>query len=257
MLFAVLRHEDVHAQCDPSGARYAYNEVMLAAFVRGKGVIPSVEWDSTRSVCMSMTTRRWPPGARSTVFPRRWLASRSARTRLAWSDAALRPVRPQAPCNPSRCLALSGLPMRKRELRHWRYLQVRVAGGETPFALPLFGDLARLMVFYNTRHLAQPGARKGAGADISQLTKVALADLKVSTVSALHDLRLRAEASVNDPVYLLMQGDRDAAEIRASWGVKVEFSFSMGTARIVGAAQGTLDARVLGQILRESRGLGY
>ena len=76
-------------------------------------------------------------------------------------------------------------------------------------------------------------------------------------MSALHDLRLRVEPSVNDPVYLLMRPDRDAAEIRASWGVNVEFSFSMESARIVGAAQGTLDTRVLGQILRESRGLGY
>ena len=40
MLFAVLRHEDVHAQCDPSGARYDYNEVLLAAFVREKGLNP-------------------------------------------------------------------------------------------------------------------------------------------------------------------------------------------------------------------------
>lgn len=79
----------------------------------------------------------------------------------------------------------------------------------------------------------------------------------VCTVSALHDLRLRVEASVNDPVYLLMQGDRATAEIRASGGVKVEFSFSMGAAGIVGATQGAVDARVLGQILGESRALGY
>jgi hypothetical protein len=60
MLFAVLRHEDVHAQCDPSGARYAYNEVLLAGFVREK--------------------RRNPIG-KFMVFPRKWPASRRARTR--------------------------------------------------------------------------------------------------------------------------------------------------------------------------------
>ena len=130
-------------------------------------------------------------------------------------------------------------------------------GAKPPFALPLLGDLARLMVFYNTRHMAQPGARNCVSADLSQLTKVALKDLNVGTVSALHDLRLRVGVSVNDPVYLLMRADYDAVEMRASWGVKVEFSFSMESARIVGAAQGALDTRVLGQILRESRGLGY
>jgi hypothetical protein len=107
------------------------------------------------------------------------------------------------------------------------------------FALPALGDLARLMVFYNTRHMAQPGARNCVSFDLSQLTKVSLADVEVRRVSALHDLRLRVDPSVNDPVYLLMQADRDAAEIRADWGVKVELAFSMGVARVVAAVQGT------------------
>ena len=46
-----------------------------------KALTRSVEWDSTRSASMSMTTRRWPLGAKFMAFPRRWLASSSARTR--------------------------------------------------------------------------------------------------------------------------------------------------------------------------------
>ncbi len=63
------------------------------------------------------------------------------------------------------------------------------------------------------------------------------------------------EASVNDPIYLLMRAGRDAAEIRAGRGVQVELAFSLGTARIVEAAQGTRDTHALGQIpiLRDSR----
>jgi hypothetical protein len=106
-----------------------------------------------------------------------------------------------------------------------------------PFALPLLGDIARLMVFYNTRHMTLPVARNCVSSDPSQLTKVALADVEVRRVSALHDLRLQVAASANDPVYLLMQAERDATEIRAGWGVKVELAFSMGTARIVEAVQ--------------------
>jgi hypothetical protein len=83
-----------------------------------------------------------------------------------------------------------------------------------------------------------------------------LVDVEVRRMSSLHDLRLRVDASVNDPVYLLMQPDRDAAEIRASWGVQVELAFSMGTARIVEGVQRTRDTQGFGQILRDSRELG-
>jgi hypothetical protein len=117
-----------------------------------------------------------------------------------------------------------------------------------PFALPLLADLARLMVFYNTRHMTQPGARNYLNSDLSQLTKVALADAEVLSVSGLHDLRLQVDPSVNDPVYQLMPADRDATEIRAAWGVKVELAFSMGAARIVGAVQRTRETRALGGI---------
>ena len=109
------------------------------------------------------------------------------------------------------------------------------------------------MFFYNTRHMIQPGTRNCVSYEASKLTKVALADVDVRRVSALHDFRLRVEASVNDPFCLLMPADRDAAEIRAGWGVKVELAFSMGIARIVGAVHGARDTHALGQILRDSR----
>jgi len=51
-----------------------------------------------------------------------------------------------------------------------------------------------------------------------------------------------------DPVYRLMSKNRDAAEMRAGGGVKVEFAFSMGTAQIVCATQEAHEARALGQI---------
>lgn len=104
------------------------------------------------------------------------------------------------------------------------------------FALPLLGGSARLMTFYNTHYLTRPGARNDVSSVPNQLTKVALTDIEAHRVSALHDFRLRVNASVNDSVYLLMPADRDAAETRARWGVRVERAFSMGTGRIVGAA---------------------
>jgi hypothetical protein len=74
-----------------------------------------------------------------------------------------------------------------------------------------------------------------------------LANVEVRRVSALHDFRLRVGESVNDPVYLLMSADRKSIEIRAARGVAVELAFSMGTARVVSAAQGQHDTPALDQ----------
>jgi hypothetical protein len=140
---------------------------------------------------------------------------------------------------------------------HWSGTsQARAAASEVPsdspaqaakpsFALPMLGDLARLMIFYNTRHMTRPGARNCMTSDLSQLTKVALADVEVRRVSAIQNFHLRVHASVNDPVYLLMPVDREAADVRAGWGVKVELAFSMGTARVVGASEGSRDTHAL------------
>lgn len=77
------------------------------------------------------------------------------------------------------------------------------------------------MFFYNTRHMTQPGTHNCVRSDASELTRVSLTDVDPRRMSALHDFRLRVEASVNDPVCLLMPADRNAAEIPADWGVKV------------------------------------
>jgi len=74
-----------------------------------------------------------------------------------------------------------------------------------------------------------------------------LRDVQVRRVSSLNDFCLRVDASVNDPVYLLMRSDRDGAGIRASRGVQVEFAFSMGSAHVVGALPGIRDTQTLGR----------
>ena len=136
---------------------------------------------------------------------------------------------------------------------------VEVASGgalleeKPPFALPMLGDLARLMVFYNTRHTTQPGSRNRKSSDLSELTKVALSDVKLRRVSPLHDLRLRVDASINDPLYLLMKANHGAAEIRSGWGMKVELAFSMGSARTVEAVQRMRAMDALGPIRRDRR----
>jgi hypothetical protein len=254
MLFAILRHEDVHAPCDPSGARYGYNEVLLAAFVREKGLNPLGRM-GLYPICLYVDDDTAMAVGREVYgFPKKMARIELGAQAISVVRCGLAPEAAPGPVQPIKMMSAhwSGGPQTASAP-----LEAPPGRGphaaKPPFALPLLGDLARLMVFYNTRYMTPPVARNWPSSNLSQLTKVALANVEVRHVSALHDLRLQVTASVNDPVYLLMQAELDAAEIRAGWGVKVELAFSMGTARIVGAAQEARDTQALGQILRDSR----
>jgi hypothetical protein len=257
ILFGVLRHEDVHAQCDPSGAQYGYSEVLLAAFVREKALNP-IGRMGLYPICLYVDDDTAMAAGREVYgFPKKMARIELGAHEVSLVRCGLAPEAVPGPVQPIKVMSA-----------HWsagpqaQPSPFEVPSGSAPhaakprFVLPLLGDLARLMVFYNTRYMTQPGTGNCTGSDLSQLTKVALADAEVRRVSALHHLRLRVDASINDPVYLLMQADREADEICAGWGVRVELAFSMGAARSVEAVQGTRDTHVLGQILGDSRELG-
>ena len=257
MLFAALRHEDVHAQRDPSGARYGYNEVLLAAFVREKGLntigkmglFPLCLYvDDDTAMAAGREIYGFPKkmarielGAHEISVVRRGLAPEAA-------PGAVRPIEVMsADWSSKPKVGASSFETTSATLPHTAKL---------PFVPPFLGDLARLIVFYNTLHMTQAGAGNCESAHRSQLTKVALADVEVRSLSTLHDLRLRIDASVNDPVYLLTQSDPNAAGVRAGWGVKVELAFSMGPGRTVSAVQSTSNTRAFGPILHDSREAG-
>jgi uncharacterized protein with NAD-binding domain and iron-sulfur cluster len=246
MLLAVLRHEDVHAQCDPSGARYDYNEVLLAAFVREKG-LKSVGRLGLYPICLYVDDDTAMAAGREVYgFPKKMARVERGAREMSVVRCGLAPAAAPGPVRPIAVMSA-----------YWsdsaRSVSSPIDGSadrapdavKSPFALPLLGDLARLMVFYNTRHLTQPGALNCPPSDLSQLTKVALTDVEVRCVSSLHDLRLRVGASVHDPVYQFLQTNGDEDEVRASWGVELRFAFSMGTARTVVTAQRTRDTLAL------------
>ena len=254
VLFAGLRHEDVHARCDPSGARYSYNEVLLAAFVREKGLNP-IGRVGLYPICLYVDDDTAMLVGREVYgFPKKMarIELRAHGMSLVCCD-----LPPEAGHGAARPIEAMGSSWAANPQAGASPFEVPSGGAsqaaKSPFAAPLLGQLARLMIFYNSRRLTQPGKRNCAGSDLTELTKVALANVEVRRVSALHDFRLRVDASVDDPARLLMPVDHDAAEVRAGWGVKVELAFSMGTARIVGAARGARDTRALGRILRDSR----
>ena len=254
ILFAALRHEDVHAQRDPSGARYDYNEVLLAAFVREKSLNP-IGRMGLYPICLYVDDDMAMAAGREVYgFPKKMARIELGAHEMSLFRCGLAPEAAPGPMQPIEAMSA-----------HWSdNPQARGSlpdppSGRAPqsarlsFALPVLGELARLMVFYNTRHMAQPGARNCVSSDPSQLTKVALADVEVCSVSALNDLRLRVDTSVNDPACPLMQANGDVDEIRAGRGVKVELAFSLGTARIVGAVQGPRVTLALAQTLRDNR----
>jgi uncharacterized protein with NAD-binding domain and iron-sulfur cluster len=228
MLFAVLRHEDAHAQCDPSGASYCYNEVLLAAFVREKGLNP-LGGMGLYPICLYVDDETAMTAGREVYgFPKRMARIDLGAHGMNLIRCGLSPEAAPGPV----------IPINVMSARWSANPQAQGSRFEArpSFALPLLGGLARLVTFYNTRHMTRPGALNFASSSLSQLTKVALADVDVRRVLALHDFRLRIDASANGPVNLLMPADRDATDIRAGWGVQVEFAFSMGAAGIVGAA---------------------
>jgi uncharacterized protein with NAD-binding domain and iron-sulfur cluster len=241
LLFAVLRHEDVHARCDPSGARYGYNEVLLAAFVREKGLNP-IGRMGLYPICLYVDDDTAMAVGREVYgFPKKMARIELGAQEMSLVRCGLAPEAAPGPVQPINVMSAhwSGSPQVGRSPFEASSGRAPHAA-KRPFALPLLGDIARLLVFYNTRHIIQPVARNCMSSDLSQLTRVALADVEVRRVSTLHDLRLRVAASVNDPVYLLMQTERgDATEIRAGWGVKVELGFSMGRCLIPGRQLGT------------------
>jgi uncharacterized protein with NAD-binding domain and iron-sulfur cluster len=246
MLFAALRHEDVHAQCDPSGARYDYNEVMLAAFVREKSLNGGM---GLYPVCLYVDDDTAMAAGREVYgFPKKMARIEVGAEEMSLVRCGLSPQAAAGPVRPIRVMSA-----------HWsanrpaRPSPFEAPAGSAPqaaklaFVLPLLAGLAPQMIFYNTRHLPQPGARNGASSERLELTKVALADVEVRRITALHDFHLQVEASVNDPVYLLMPADRDPDEIRARRGVQVELAFSMGAARIVDSVHEARDTPALGQ----------
>ena len=223
MLFAVLRHEDVHAQHDPSGARYCYNEVLLAALVRERGANP-MGGMGLYPICLYVDDDTAMAVGREVYgFPKKMARIERCPHEMSLVRCGLSPEAAAGPVQPIQVMSCQ-----------W---SATSRAAKLPFTLPVLGDLARLMTFYNTRHMTPRGARDCVGSDLSRLTKVALAGAELRCVSTLRDLRLRVDASVNDPVYLLIPTDRDAYDIRARWGVKVDLAFSMGAARVVGPAR--------------------
>jgi uncharacterized protein with NAD-binding domain and iron-sulfur cluster len=230
MLFGVLRHEDVHAQCDSSGARYSYNEVMLAAFVRERGLNRMGKMGLYPIFLYVDDDTAMAAGREVYGFPKKMARIEVGAQELSVARSGLPPDAAPGPVHPIEVMSA-----------HW---STNAHGAKRSLTVPSLGELARLMDFYNTRHMAQPGSRNWAGADPGELTKVALTDVEVRRVSALHNLRLRVDASMHDPVYLLLPAARDGAEVRAAWGVRVELGFSMGAARIVDGCKPDLRVEV-------------
>jgi hypothetical protein len=224
ILFAVLRHEQVHARCDPSGARYDYNEVMIAAFVREKSLNPIGHMGLYPIWLYVDDDTAMSAGREIYGFPKRMARIELGARELSLVRGGLAPGADPGRVQPIQLMSAN-----------WSREPPAVPSRETgpPSTLPSLRTLARLTLFYNTRQLTRSGTLDRTSSDVRQLTKVALADVHVRRVSSVHDLRLRVAASVNDPVYQLMQADGGAATITAGWGVKVELAFSMGSCRMV------------------------
>ena len=244
VLFAALRHEDVHAQCDPTGAHYGYNEVLLAAFVRENGVSP-IGRMGLYPLCLYVDDDTAMAAGREVYgFPKKMARIELDAHAMSLVRRGLKPGAAPGPVQPITVMSAQWSANPQAAASPLDGISGGAAqAAKLHFALPSLGNMARLMSFYNTRDVTGREARDCVSSNISQLTKVALVDVELRRVSALHNLRLQVDASINDPVYQLIRTDRDAPKIRASRGVKVELAFSMGTAKIAGAVEDARRAR--------------
>ena len=102
ILFAVLRHENVHAECDPSGARYGYNEVLLAAFVREKSLNP-VGRMGLYPICLYVDDDTAMAAGREIYgFPKKMADIELGAHHISVVRCGLAPKRLRGPCNRSR-----------------------------------------------------------------------------------------------------------------------------------------------------------
>jgi hypothetical protein len=247
ILFAVLRHEDVHARHDSSGARYAYNEVLLAAIVREKSLNPLGRMGLYPIYLYVDDDTAMAAGRENYGFPKKMARIELAAQKLSLVRAGLVPGTVPGRVQPIELMSA-----------HWseRPRAGRSRTTKSPSSLPSLAFLASRTLFYNTRHMSHPGTFHRTSSELSQLTKVALADVEMRRVSSIHDLRLDLGASVTDPLYRLVQAGSGAAKVTATWGVKVELAFTMGTSRIVEPARQARDRQVLGQISSDGREVG-
>jgi uncharacterized protein with NAD-binding domain and iron-sulfur cluster len=234
ILFAVLRHESVHALDDASGARYGYNEVLLAAFVRERGLNRIGRMGLYPIFLYVDDDTAMAAGREIYGFPKKMARIEAGAQMLNLVRGGLAPQTAPSAVRPIDLLTA-----------HWSAnAHVGTSAVAKPFSpLPLLGDLARLMVFYNTRHVARAATRECVGLEDSQLTKVAMSDVDVRRVSSVHDLRLRVGASVNDPIHSLVKAGREGADISAKRGIQVELGFSMGAAQVVDVGRPMHDRR--------------
>lgn len=247
MLFAVLRHDDVHAPGDPSGARYGYNEVLLAAFVREKGFNRIGKMGLYPIFLYVDDDTAMAAGREIYGFPKKM-------ARIEVGAQALRVIRSGLAPN-SAPGVVQPISLVSAE---W---SASTPTTNSPVARPLssrpsLGDLARLMTLYNTRYTTVAEGRECVRTEDRQLTKVAMADVQVGRMSSVHDLRLRVGASVNDPIHLLMKKSHDGDAVKAGWGMRVELAFSMGAARLVEAGQPLRARPFLGAGFSKERAAG-
>ena len=129
ILFAVLRHEDVHAECDASGARYDYNEVMIAAFVREKGLNPAGRM-GLYPICLYVDDDTAMAAGRETYgFPKKMARIERGAQQLSLVRGGLTPGADPGRVQPIQLISahwsdepkrgLPTRPKRRRPCRHW------------------------------------------------------------------------------------------------------------------------------------------
>jgi uncharacterized protein with NAD-binding domain and iron-sulfur cluster len=234
LLIAIVEHQAVSGDHDPSGASYSYGEVMLAAIVRkraaagigGLGLYPIYLYvDDDAAMAAGREVYGFPKKmARLEIGTQAFSVTRLGR-QPATSGGPAAPIEILSGCwnAPTSQPALPAVPT-AAPLK-------RIAGALG--SLLATHALHRIVVppFYTTRELPQPTAQAQAQPSLSELMRVRADDFRIQRAVALDGARFKLGASLNDQLYRLALGS--SLELATPHGAYIEFGFSFATAQSV------------------------
>ena len=239
ILFAALRHENVHSPSDPSGAQYSYNEILIAAFVRERGHNPLNTMGLYPLYLYVDDDAAMAAGREVYGFPKKMAQIHLTDTELLVTRVGLPPGAADGPVQtidlmkahwqrtPSSvdtpsilATVVSLVPQALKKT--WASRPTGAAG--TAFSVP----------FFNTRDFIDPvafNAHEGARSALQQITVVSPENFSITRARSITNIQLQIGASMNDPLFALTK--HQAGKCTAKTGLFCKFGFSLGAAGTV------------------------
>lgn len=231
LLFAALRHENVHSPHDPSGAQYSYDEIMLAAFVREPGTLNNFSIGLAPLALFVNDDAAMAAGREVYGFPKKMAAIQLTKSGAKISRPGLSPGQMPGPASMIRLMnAVWKRPkIQKNTQRSSEWIQQLFE--QVPSLPRKFINQFATARFYNHRDFMYPIAGADASSCLQETTCAPIQQLKIDLIQQRSNLVLKLKPSQNDPLTgLFSPSIKTELTLTSQHGVYLEFQFSLGTA---------------------------